>query len=151
MCIRDRSEAEELASSPERPARRAAPRQCRQTRAAAGASRKPAGRAAKARPAARVSSRPRRAVRDTARAKELSSDDLEESDEEEQAQEAAAAGDGWRRRGHAWCGQRVRRFFDGVPSDGRIVRWLPHDGEARAPPQRPTHPSTVPCLSGSWH
>ena len=42
--------------------------------------------------------------------------------------DAAAAAAGWKRRGHAWCGARARRFFGGLASDGRIVRWLPADG-----------------------
>ena len=36
--------------------------------------------------------------------------------------------DVWMEKGHVWLGKRLRRFFDGVPSDGTLVKWMPASG-----------------------
>ena len=38
--------------------------------------------------------------------------------------------EGWLEEGHEWIGASLRRYFSGgVVSDGKVVRWLPAEGD----------------------
>ena len=71
----------------------------------------------------------------------LEDDEEEEEEEEESEEEMEVEGaeegmvegkeveeDVWMEKGHVWLGKRLRRFFDGVPSDGTLVKWMPASG-----------------------
>ena len=137
---------EEQPSSPEAPRRRSSRQTATRSTAKGKAAPRGKGKAARGQPAASL--RPRRAARDTPHAKELSSDAFESDDDDDGGAAGGRAGAAgrkrgsgaapapapaeWKRRGHEWCGQKLRRFFNGQPSDGKIVRWLAADGDEAA-------------------
>ena len=98
----------------------------------------------------------------------LEDDEEEEEEESEEEMEVEGAEEGmvegteavveedvWMEKGHVWLGKRLRRFFDGVPSDGTLVKWMPasggeaalfhmeHEDGTYTASTRPKHPSRL--------